>query len=326
MNKKKQNKEIDIQLYNDDCFNVFNKIEENKIDLVLVDLPYNQTSCDWDISIDLEEMWIQLKRICKKHCIYCFFTTTKYGIQIINSNPKWFRYDLVWEKSKKVGFLTANKMPLRKHEMIYIFCDNVEDKKGLNRDIMKYSRKLFKYINKTKKEIKKDIGDMSHFFTGLNVKQFRIPTEKKYKKMIEIYNINKLDYFLSYKELKKQYTNNTNKCYNPQMEKGKPYKTKGIGKIAIYNRKRLDNDNKGTRHPISILRFNNPKKTLHPTQKPVNILEWLIKTYSNEGDYVLDFCMGSGSTGIACINTKRNFIGIEKEKKYFDICKKRFLK
>ena len=78
--------------------------------------------------------------------------------------------------------------------------------------------------------------------------------------------------------------------------------------------------------PSDILEFNvvpNRKGKLHPTEKPVELLEWLVKTYSNENDIILDNCMGSGSTGIACINTNRNFIGIEKDEKYFQIAKER---
>jgi hypothetical protein len=114
-----------MEIYNDDCFNIFPKIKE-KVDLVVVDLPYSTkgqkaTACKWDIPVDLKQMWIELKKICKKDCVYVFFCTTKFGYKLIQSNEKWFRYDIVWEKSRKVGFLNANKMPLRKHEMMYIF-------------------------------------------------------------------------------------------------------------------------------------------------------------------------------------------------------------
>ena len=97
-------------IINDDCFNVFPKIAKKSVDMVLVDLPYGQTDCKWDVEIDLNEMWKQLKLICKENCQYVFFTTTKFGYKIIQSNPNWFRYDLVWEKPSSVGYLSANKM------------------------------------------------------------------------------------------------------------------------------------------------------------------------------------------------------------------------
>jgi len=78
-----------------------------------------------------------------------------------------------------------------------------------------------------------------------------------------------------------------------------------------------------TNYPCNILKFNSVSKPKHPTEKPIELLEYLIKTYTNEGETVLDNCMGSGSTGVACINTNRQFIGIEKDDKYFEIAKKR---
>ena len=119
---------MENKLFNDDCFNVFEKIDKDTVDMVLVDLPYGQTVCDWDIQIDLNKMWKELKRICKGKCQYVFFTTTNYKIELINSNKRYFKYDLVWEKHNAVGFLSCNKMPLRAHEMIYIFNNgNLDD-------------------------------------------------------------------------------------------------------------------------------------------------------------------------------------------------------
>ena len=112
--------------------------------------------------------------------------------------------------------------------------------------------------------------------------------------------------------------------YNPQMQNGKPYKSK-------YSEKNLKSSNYGTakkcliekeynyRYPTSILNFERDKAKLHPTQKPIKLLEYLIKTYTDENEIVLDNCMGSGSTGVACINTNRRFVGIEKDEKYFNI-------
>lgn len=113
--------------------------------------------------------------------------------------------------------------------------------------------------------------------------------------------------------------------YNPQMRKGfKPYSQKsGRGSDNYGEQIRVITNNNGNRYPVDILEFKRDKDKLHPTQKPVALLEYLIKTYTNENDIVLDNCMGSGSTGKACQNTNRNFIGIELDKHYFQIAKER---
>lgn len=118
--------------------------------------------------------------------------------------------------------------------------------------------------------------------------------------------------------------------YNKQYRKGQPYtmkrNTKGVGEAINNNYKRIKTVNTGNHNPCSILEIeggNKSEKGLHPTQKPIKLLEYLIKTYSNEKDTVLDFTMGSGSTGVACLQTNRNFIGIELDKDYYEIAKKR---
>tara|TARA_R100001163_G_C5067606_1_gene206882 strand:- start:3831 stop:4583 length:753 start_codon:yes stop_codon:yes gene_type:complete len=245
-------------LYNDDCFNIFPKIEDKSIELFLLDLPYANkkfgkcTACGWDTPIDLEKMWVEIKRMMKPSAIIVFFCNTKFGYTLINSNPKLFSYQLIWEKSKAVGFLNSNKKPLVNIENIYIF-------------------------------------------------------------------------------KKKQGT------YNPQKIKGKPYnKTNtgnnnndscAYGKIDRSNHLEGEEHrriNLGDRHPTSILKFKSlGKGTIHRTQKPVDLLEWLIKTYTNEEDLVMDFCMGSGSCGMACKNTNRKFIGIEKDEEIFKLAEER---
>ncbi len=229
-----------MDLYNQDCFEAFKNIKDGTIDLFLLDLPYGQTSCKWDIMIDLKEMWVQIKRTLKKEGTIVFFCTTKFGYKIIQSNEKWFRYDLVWKKSRKCGFLSANKMPLRQHEMMYVF----KEKGG---------------------------------------------------------------------------------TYNPQKTEGKTYKHNPNSKDmdTLYGSISQIERKSSTRHPTSVVEFNNPHKAVHRTQKPVDLCEWLIKSYSNEEDTVMDFCMGSGTTGVACKNTNRKFIGVEKDEEIFEIAKKR---
>ena len=232
-------------LYNGDCLEIMPTLETNSVDMVLVDLPYGQTAMAWDIIIDPDKMWIELERICKPNANIVFFCTTKFGYQLIKSKEKWFRSDIVWEKSMAQGFLSVNKAILRKHEMIYLF------------------------------------GKPSA----------------------------------------------SGKTYNPQKSTGhKPgfraasiYKTPNVYGTKGNSASIMDE----TRFPTSIQKFGYDKKKYHRTQKPVALCEWLVKTYTNELDVVMDFTMGSGSTGVACKNTKRNFIGIEKDEEIFKIAKER---
>lgn len=233
-------------LVNADCFDVFPSIVDNAVDLVLVDPPYNQTKLEWDVGLDLDRLWAELKRICKHKALIIFFTTTRFGVTLINSNPKWFRYDLVWSKpSSNAGFQTANKKPMQRHEMIYVFAD---------------------------------------------------PTA-------------------------------IHKTYNPQKIAGTPYVNGGYEcKSSTYGiiRAPPKKKNDGSRHPSSILEHNlTGEKRLHPTQKPLPLCEWLIKSFSNENDVVMDCTMGSGSTIIGALNTNRNFIGIEKDEEIFNVAMER---
>jgi len=119
-----------LTLHNGDCLEVMKEIPDKSVDLIICDLPYGCLSgqngllqgCSWDIKIDLKAFWEQVKRIRKDdHSATIHFCNTAFGNDLINSNPKEFRYDLVWVKSNAVGFLTANKKPMSSHEMIYVF-------------------------------------------------------------------------------------------------------------------------------------------------------------------------------------------------------------
>lgn len=115
--------------------------------------------------------------------------------------------------------------------------------------------------------------------------------------------------------------------YNPQMEKGKPYggftsNTSKIGEVYGSAKSKHRDNPEGTRYPKTVLRYKQ-EKGFHPTQKPVPLMEYMIRTYTNVGDTVLDATMGSGTTGVACINTNRKFIGIEQDEKYYGIAQKR---
>ena len=234
-------------LLHGDCLKLMPTLGDNSVDMVLVDLPYGQTKCAWDCEIDLTEMWVELKRICKSNATLVFFCTTKFGYQLIKSNEKWFRYDLVWEKSNTVGFLDAKLRPLRKHEMVYVFSKPLGGVKTYNPQ--------------------KTTGHITRFVKACEYKN---------------------------------------------------------GIVDVYGKKgREDHFVDDTRFPTSVQKFNYDKNKLHRTQKPIALCEWLIKTYSNEGETVLDFTMGSGSTIVAAKNTGREFIGIEMDEEIFKIAEER---
>ena len=182
----------------------------------------------------------------------------------------------------------------------------------------------------------KDNGVIILFGQGLFTARVMLSNEKLWKYNIIWKKGNRVSGFLNAKKqplrnhedimvfYKKQPT------YNPQMTIGQPLHGKGSGVHNFKNSnygvfKEMDDTRKGStlKYPKSVLIFDKPHPSKHPTEKPVDLCEWLIKTYSNEGDTVLDNCMGSGTTGVACKNTNRNFIGIELNEEYFNLAKER---
>jgi len=155
-----------------------------------------------------------------------------------------------------------------------------------------------------------------HYFKK-DKEQFVIPNQNDYEKLQATGYFEK-----TYEEVEELYSYGLNKkTYNPQMRLGKKYTAKQGRGSEIYGNK--DNAvitvNTGERYPITVLEFARDKDKYHPTQKPIALFEFLIKTYSNEGDTILDNCIGVGTTGIASKNLSRKFIGIEKEPKYYEI-------
>ena len=244
---------LDIKLYNNNCFDVFDQLEDNSVDMVCVDPPYGTTSIKWDNVLDFKEMWNQLNRIVKPKGNILIFGSQPFSSFVITSNIKQFRYELIWNKNKCGSPGLAKIRPQKVHENIMVFSQE----------------------------------------SGC--------------------------------------------IYNPIMESGDAYQRKsknpegyGSGKnthgYGFGKKKTMQSSNSGTRYPKSILHASrnfSAQQTLHPTQKPTNLLNWLIMTYSNPKDVVMDFTMGSGSCGVSCKLTGRNFIGIELEKEYYDISVKR---
>ena len=230
------------QLYHGDCLKVMKAIPDSSIDMVLCDLPYGKTHNAWDIPIDLSALWEQYRRIIKTNACVALFGQGAFCADLIESNRKMFRYDLIWHKNTHTGFLNANRMPLRCHESILIF----------------------------------------------------------YQKLPP---------------------------YHPQKTDGRPYFRSHRKQGSVNYGKQGDNSTRnptGRRMPQSIVTISKSTgRMLHPTEKPVTLLEWLIQTYTDEGAKVLDNCRGSGSTGEAALKTGRSFIGIEKDEQYFKVASER---
>ena len=236
-----------------DCLKILPSIQEGSIDLILCDLPYGITNRDseagkWDSIIPMDLLWNQFLRVTKHNAAIVLFGQGMFTAQLMMSQPKLWRYNLIWDKCRSSGFLNSKRMPLRRHEDICVFY----------RSLPTYNVQL----------------------EDLNGREASHPQGRG-----------------NHKE--------TNRCYG----KVKRMQTCGV-------------DNK--KFPGSILSFPRPHCTgNHPTEKPVDLCRWIIRTYTNEGDTVLDATMGSGTTGVASVMEKRGFVGIEREHKYFEVARRR---
>ena len=307
-----------VDLLLGDCLEKMDQIPTGSVDFILCDLPYSVTSCDWDIEIPMDRLWEQYKRVIKPGRAIALFGTEPFSSKIRMSNMSGYRYDWIWEKAESSGGMLARSMPLKVHEIISVFymVKTQRDNEGYHEFAREYMRKEKELCGMSVKEIRKLVGTTSadHWFRKCC--QFTIPSKEQYKKLQETGRFQ-----MSWEELAGSYVNSV---YNPQMGEGRPFKGGTVKGARVFGEKEHKiKDNNGTRFPRSVIRFPVTKEGFHPTQKPVSLLEYLIKTYTNEGEVVLDNCMGSGSTGVAAINLGRGFIVIEKEEKYFDIAKQR---
>jgi hypothetical protein len=241
-----------------DCLVEMAAIPDGSIDLILADLPYGTTACKWDVVIPFEPLWGHYKRMLKPRGAVVLTASQPFTSMLVMSNPKWFRYELIWEKSGATGFLNARHRPLKAHENIVVFSPAAA-----------------------------------------------VPNPR------------------------------ATMTYHPQMWHGPD---KGTGRPRRGHRPQGGQFTRHFKHgvraggterfPRSVIRIpgvNDAKtdRAGHPTQKPVALMEYLIRTYSNEDDTVLDNAMGSGSTAIACLNTDRRFIGIEKDSAIFATARRR---
>jgi len=232
-------------LFQGDCLDIMPLIPDKSVQLILADLPYGTTQCKWDSIIDLDLLWKQYERLIKDNGCIVLTAAQPFTSALIMSNPKLFKYDIVWHKNCPSNPAMAKRQIMRQHELILIF----------------------------------------------------------YKKQC-VYNPQMEEYSESSKSRIK-YSFNVDK-------KSEHYDLKEIGSRGE------------KRYPNSVQKITR-QTGIHPTQKPLELMEYLIKTYTNEGDMVLDNTMGSGTTNLACIKLNRKSIGIEKEKQYYDVAVRRAL-
>ncbi len=315
-----------------DCLDVMKDISNNSIDLLFCDLPYcginnkkAETSCKWNTPIDLDKFWREVNRICKINCPMFFTCSTKFGVSLINSNPKNFRYDLCWVKSSSCSFLLSKKMPMKKHEMVYVFYRKLPfyDLSSHKHKLLK-ERKTIDYKNESFIYGKIDRPD-----------HMRKNGESSYDPPLPNSVIKTDLYSTKEKEEKRELYRNKGEQYEPPLpntvikEENCKYDVDknayGGGKkdrIKISKKKEDHEVKYDPPLPHTCLEIKS-EKGKHPTQKPVDLIKWILKYYSKEGDNVLDPTAGSMSSAIACIDMNRNFIGIKKDEKIFKVGKKR---
>jgi len=237
----------DWTLHHGDCLEVMPTLPAGSVDLIASDLPYGQTQCAWDSVIPFVPLWECFKHVLKPGGAIVLTASQPFTSALVMSNPKWFKYEWIWEKSTPTSFLVANYQPLRSHETISVFSDANACWAG--RDNL-----------------------MPYYPQGLS----------------------------TWGRINRRGTAGSN-----------------------YSHAHTENTQEFTGYPRSVLRFPNDATKYHPTQKPVALFAYLIRTYSNPGETVLDCTAGSATTGVAALQERRKFIGIEKDAEYFRVASER---
>ena len=318
-----------IQLFKGDCLIESDKIESGSVDLILTDLPYgtvkglgnsrvakekNYNVSEWDITIDTKKIFEVANRILRKNGKMVLTANQPFTTELISKAiPNLPHcYNMYWDKMHFANCLIANKAPVSYIEDILVFSkfSGIIEKSDYSKPhpLRDYFNKELLKSGKTTKEIIDLVGcSASHYFTKGN--QFRLPTKEKYTILQTTDFFNK-----DFNELNKIH-NDFRKERNIEREWYlKKHSEKYPSTFNLWE---------GNKVKSNILKYKKDYDGHHPTQKPVLLLEDLIKTFSNKNDLVVDLTMGSGSTGVAAKNTNRNFIGIEQDQKYFNIAEQR---
>lgn len=298
------------ELHLGDCLEVMKSIPAGSVDLVLCDPPYGTAggmgkgeerysriaNAEWDNAISPQAIFEECNSVLRTNGALILFSQEPYTSRLITSahGNLPFSYRLMWLKDHFSNSLLVNKAPVSYFEDLVVFFKKYDTL--AQHPLRDYAKKIMEHIGRNLKQINSDLGHRraEHFFY-VESTQFGLCTEKTYNQIIDHYGLSACDWLMPYAEM-----------------------------LEIDRRfSRRFNLADGAKYKSNVLQYKKDYTGLHPTQKPVALLADIIRTYSNPGETVLDFTMGSGSTGVACINEGRNFIGIELDETYFQIAQDR---
>jgi len=311
-----------VELWHGDCLEEMDRIESGSVDLILADPPYgtingsmewDKEKTAWDTVIDTGEIMKAANRILRKNGKMVLFAQQPYTTELITKAiPNVpYNYTMIWEKDNFANGLSCKQAPVSYYEDVLVFSKRhpKHDFEGVH-PLRPYFKTVLDFIGLNKKAIVDQIGQKSDHVFRVDSTQYGLCTEKTYNELIETFHIDEMPGFLPFAELKA-----TDIEYRAEL-------------LEQMNNEYPSTFNlwQGKKYKSNILKYAKDYMNLHPTQKPILLIEDLIKTYSDEGDLVVDFSCGSGTTGAACLSTRRNFIGIEKDPEHFQTAKNRIEK
>ena len=298
-------------IYNMDCLEGMKQIPDGTIDAVICDLPYgtmkniggapgwHSDNCDWDDIIPTDKLFEQYERVLRRGGAIILFSQEPYTSHLRTFRAKNidFCYPMMWKKDSAGNIMLAKNAPLSYFEDINVFAkSNPLHDYDLAHPLRPYFAKVMEYIGKPRKHVIETIGQNADHTFRCNSSQFSLCTAETYRQLIDVYGIDKMEGYRTYEDLKAE----------------------DDTFVIVKEHERTFNLPEGEKSLSNVLEFAKDTDGFHPTQKPVALIRRLVLTYTNEGDTVLDNCMGSGTTAIACIKERRHFIGFELNKEYFD--------